>query len=195
MGPDEVKRQRENTRREFMIGVESSFLFGKRLLDDESSSPLDSTSGIDSRAKTGGLMYWIDQDASSNAFDASGSLSLLDLWDIIAQITKDAPDNEGNGETELICLAGTRATAVLNSLAMDKVRLESNQNEFGFNIQKLTTAGGTIAVKQHRLIDDYFDNGNFMFLVHPKYVGYRHMRNMDMALKLLIGPDETSFRR
>lgn len=189
-GEPEQKRQRDHAMRYIKLAAESMFWFGQPLVDVEGSSPKDSTAGIDTRYKTGGAKYWIDNNAGSdNVHDANGSISLMDLWEWVGALTEKAPQNKANGEVNLMCFGGRKAITALNMLAIDRVELQSNQNEFGFNLQKITTSFGTLMIKQHPLFNDNYSD--YLFGINADFVGYRYLNNMDIKMRVLDMNDST----
>jgi hypothetical protein len=185
-GEDEQKRQREQGMRNIKLAVESAFWFGQPLKDIEGSSPVDTTAGIDTRYKTGGVKYFIDTNASSNVLDASGAITLMDLWDWTGKLTEKAPMLD---KTNIVLFGGRQAIAALDMLAIDKVELASNQNEFGFSLQKIRTHFGTLDVVYHSLFNDNYSD--YLFGINPNFLGYRHLNNMDIKMRVLDMNDST----
>jgi hypothetical protein len=188
-GMDELLRQRSNTRRQWLLDKEYAFLLQDPLNDVQGSSPLDSSLVSTSRM-TGGLKYWIDTDASSNIIDAGGVLSKLDFMDICATLAKEAPENMGNGEVELVALCGQKAAAAINMLQFNAVRTKSGEKSFGFNTQEIVFPFATVKVHQHGLLQGEYED--YMFLVNPKYVGTRVMSGLDVKVRDVSEPKSHS---
>ena len=187
-GMDEMTRQRKNTREEFLIGVESAFIWGQPLKDVQGSTPIDGDV-IDKRCKTAGLKYWIDTDAAANAMDAGGALSFFDFTDWTGQLVKDNPRNKGNG-VGLTLIGGTKAISVLNQWPHAKIETNSKSKEFGMDLRTLITMHGSHNILQHHLLDGSIYE-NYLFGVDTNHIGYRYLQKMDMRLRTGIQPNDS----
>lgn len=180
-GQDEEDRLIENGRYEFLVDIESAFLFGEPLKEIEGSSPLDAA--VDhSRYKTGGAFYWIDSAASSNVLDAGGILTQKEFWDWADLMFKNSPVDTTDGEKTLLLFHGTKGMSILNQWAMTPIQTTPEITRFGMKLKEYQTPSGRFLLRNHYLLEgDEYDD--YMLALNPEFIGYRFLNNMDMKFK------------
>lgn len=180
-GPKEHSRQTKNTMYEFKVDIESSFLFGKPLKDVEGSSPIDG-SLANTRYKTGGIKYWIDNYASSNILDANGVITQSSLWEFLAPLYKYHPDDTTGQGTELMALCGAKAFNAFHSWALARVETSVDTKKYGLALTSYQAPVGRINLVQHYMLegDEYAD---YMFVVNPKDLEYKYLNGMDLTIR------------
>lgn len=184
---DEQERQRKNTRRSFLRGMESAFIWGEPLAEEQGQSPV--WSGVnDTLYKTGGFIYWTS--GNSRLYAQGGNLSFFDFMDIVGDCTLDSPENMGNDEVQLFAYCGQKAAAALNTFSLGNVRTKVGDKKYGVNLNSIDTPFGKIAIMQHHLLTGSAYEGHIL-LVNPKYVGYRYLQGMDITLNTMIQNPET----
>jgi hypothetical protein len=179
-GPKEHERQTKNTMYEFKVDIESSFLFGKPLKDVEGSSPLDG-SVADTRYKTGGIKYWIDNYASQNILDANGVITQVALWDFLAPLYKYHPDDTTGQGMELIALCGQKAFHAFHTWAVARIDTTPDTKKYGLQLSTYQAPVGKINLVQHYMLegDEYAD---YMFVINPRDLTYKYLQNMDLTV-------------
>lgn len=179
-GMKEHARQTKNTMYEFKVDVESAFLFGKPLKDVEGSSPLDG-SLADTRYKTGGLKYWIDNYASQNILDANGVITQTALWDFLAPLYKYHPDDTTGQGMELTALCGPKAFHAFHSWAVARIDTSVDTKKYGLQLTTYQAPVGRINLVQHYMLegDEYSD---YMFIVNPRDLSYKYLQKMDLTV-------------
>lgn len=135
------------------LDLEWSALFGDYL--DEAGS-----SGAVRRSFSGGLYYW----ASTNVFDAAGTISYFGLMDFLEDFFR-------YGSSEKLLLSGSTAVNVLNKLAKLEMTVNSvpGESSFGMKIQEILTPFGYLYLKLHPLLSDHPLFRSWMFGVDLKY--------------------------
>ena len=181
-GTDEKERQKKSAMFEFKKDVESAFIYGTPLFDEEGNSPLDSAV-TDTRYKTGGILYWIDNFASSNILDAGGALSQNALWDFVEPLYKYMPEDTTNQQMELMALCSAKAFKVFHSWGIPAVEISERTKEFGLQLRTYLTPVGRLTLVQHYLLDgtEYQD---YMVVINPDDLEYVYQQNLDVQLKL-----------
>ena len=180
-GPKEHARQTKNTMYEFKADIESSFLFGKPLKDVEGSSPLDG-SVADTRYKTGGIFYWIDNYASQNILDANGIITQSALWDFLAPLFKYRPEDTTGQGKELVALCGQKSFHAFHSWAVARIETTPDTKKYGLQLQTYQAPVGKISLVQHYMLDgDEFSD--YMVVIDPKDLSYKYLQGMDLTIK------------
>lgn len=180
-GPKEKARQKQQQMDEFKIDCNNFFMFGKPLADVEASSPLDS-SVADSRYKTGGLKYWIDNSASANVLNAGGVITQTTFWNTVAPLYEDMPEDSTNQTKELIALCGRSAFFAFHQWALPTVQTSPGIKSLGFALSTIQAPVGKINLVQDYSLkgDEYAD---YCFLVNPNDLEYVYMDGLDMQIK------------
>lgn len=180
-GPKEKQRQKDHQIYEFKKDIELAFKFGKPLEDDESDSPLDS-SVSESRYKTGGLKYWIDNHASANVLDAGGALAQNQLWDFVAPMFEDMEEDVTGQKKSLMALCSRKAFRVFHSWAVPTLDLTPKDDTYGLQLVRYLTPVGVLDLVQDYTLrgDEY---GDYMFVVNPMDLEYVYLNNMDLTVK------------
>lgn len=180
-GPKEKDRQNKNTLWEFKVDAEYAFKFQKPLKDVEASSPLDSALQ-DSRFKTGGLLYWINEYAGTNALDANGVITQTELWDFLAPSFEDMPEDATGQGMELMALCSQKAFNAFHHWGMDPIQTDPKMKEFGLALTTYQTPNGKLnLVQDYTLKGDTY--GNYMIVVNPSDLEYTYLNGKDMKVK------------
>ncbi len=183
-GPKEKERQSKNTMFEFKVDAELAFKFGKPIADVEASSPLDSAIS-DGRWATGGLRYWIDSYAATNALNANIAISQNTLWEFVAPSFEDMPEDATGQGMELMALCGRKAFNVFHNWGMAPIQTSPSIKEFGLQLTTYMTPQGKLNLVQDYTLkgDQYAD---WMFIVNPSDLEYVYLEGKDMKLKTNI---------
>lgn len=183
-GMDEKQRQKKSATMEFKKDIELAFKFGKPLYDEEANSPLDSAVS-DTRFKTGGLQYWIDNFASANAHDAGGAISQNQLWDWVQPLFEDMPEDTTDQQMELVALCSAKAFRVFHSWGIPAVEISEKTKEYGLQLRTYLTPVGRLS-----LVQDYTLRGteyqDWMFIINPSDLEYVYQNGLDIQLKTNI---------
>ena len=183
-GPSEKERQKKAATFEFKKDVELAFKFGKPLLDEEGNSPRDSAVS-DTRARTGGLQYFIDTYASANAHDAGGAIAQNQLWDWVAPLFEDMPEDTTGQGMELMALCSAKAFRVFHSWGIPAVEISESTKQYGLQLRTYLTPVGRLS-----LVQDYTLRGteyqDWMFIINPKDLEYVYQNGLDVQLKTNI---------
>lgn len=193
-GPKELERQTKNTLHEFKVDTELFFKFGKPLKDVEGSSPLDG-SVADTRYKMGGLKYFIDNYASANVLDvASGVITQTALWDFMAPMFEDMPEDSTGQGMELMALCGAKAFNAFHSWAVARIETSVDTKKYGLQLQTYQAPVGRLNLVQDYTLkgDEYAD---YMFLVNPKDLEYVYLQGMDMTVKTNVQANDVLERK
>ncbi|RJQ39512.1 MAG: hypothetical protein C4555_03125 [Dehalococcoidia bacterium] len=192
-GPKELERQTKNTTYEFKVDTELFFKFGKPLKDVEGSSPLDG-SVADTRYKTGGLKYWIDNYASANILDANSVITQTALWDFLAPLYEDMPEDATGQGMELMALCGSKAFNAFHSWAVARIETSVETKKYGLQLQTYQAPVGRLNLVQDYTLkgDEYAD---YMFVVNPKDLEYVYLQGMDMTVKTNVQANDVLERK
>ena len=178
---------------EFKVDTELFFKFGKPLKDVEGSSPLDG-SVADTRYKTGGLKYWIDNYASANILDANGVITQTALWDFLAPMYEDMPEDSTSQGMELMALCGAKAFNAFHSWAVARIETSVDTKKYGLQLQTYQAPVGRLNLVQDYTLkgDEYAD---YMFVVNPKDLEYTYLQGMDMKVKTNVQANDVLERK
>jgi hypothetical protein len=167
---DPRTRKRAEVFKDHRIDMESAFLFGERNRDvADTGAP---------RGYTGGLEYWI----STNVKDASGALSLAEIWDW----TEDLFAHTGGSSSRMVIHSPLIGT-VIDLLAEPRIQIVPKDKMYGLAIRELQTSHGTLLLMKHHLMVDgaggegYADDA---FAFDPTQVKHRYLEGRKSTLKI-----------
>jgi hypothetical protein len=192
-GMAEPERQKKNTTDDFVITAESMMLFGEPLFDADDASPIDGTL-VSSRATSAGILYEIDTNAAANVLNpAGGVLTQDDFWDLMADVVRDAPENNADGKISYMILSSEKLINIFNKWQLQFVQTGFDK-EFGPNLGVYQTPHGKVEIMKHPLLkgDEYDDYG---IIVNKKYLRYAYMEGMDMKIKLNVQLPDSHTRK
>ena len=192
-GMAEPERQRKNTSDDFVLSIESGFIFGEPLFDADDASPID-TALVSTRATCAGILYEIDTNASANVLNPSGGvLTQDDFWDWMADVVRDAPEDNKDGKITYMLAAGEKLINILNKWQLQFVQVGFDK-EFGPNLGVYQTPHGRMDIMKHPLLkgDEYDDYG---ILVNKKYLRYAYLEGMDMKIKTNVQLNDSHTRK
>ena len=136
---------------------------------------------------TGGLFEFLERqdengETRAHIYDAGGRIEYEDLADILhminrnrnmngvqTQIQTEAKQAKTQGGYNLIALCGWHGKKALGRiLRKNDIQIESGMKEYGFDIQKVMTEGGSIDIFQHHKLNGAFSG--HIILLDPKLI-------------------------
>lgn len=180
-GEPELQRQARATMDEMKIDAELDFKFGKPLADVQGSSPLDSSVG-DGRWKTGGLLYWILNNAAANVLDANTVITQKTLWDHLGPLFEDMPDDSTNQNRELTALCGMKSFHAFHQWGLTPIQTTPETKRFGLALASYQAPVGILNLMQDYTMrgDEYAD---YMIIVNPMDLEYKYLEGLDVHIE------------
>jgi len=173
-GGKELPFLRAKKATEHALDIERAFWFS------EKNSNTDGTQGHPRRS-TGGVLEFIE---SNNAYvqDQGGVLTAPDLNTFLRE-----GFTYGNDTKYLFC--GGLVLQAINEFARGQLQTVVGQSTYGVNIQKYTTAFGSINLIHNPLfVEDY---AGYAFLLDMECFKYRYMNNRDTKLLTNVQANDT----
>ncbi len=165
-GKSELEEQRFLKGIEHALAIEHRLLFGQRAIV---------TSGSNAERSTGGLLYWI----TTNITTDTGSLTETEFNTWLYTFFK-------YGSEQKIVLCGNNIVDSLNAFPSGKVRINDMlTKKYGMNINEWISPYGTAYLIYHRLLYGTV-NGKRAVGVDLKNVSYKYMNGRDTNLELNV---------
>ncbi len=147
------------------IEMEKAFLFGTGVED---------TSGAQAERTTKGLLSFI----TTNVKDFADAVS----EDEVDNALEDAFED---GSSQKLLLCGNRLLNVLNKIAKAKgtIELTPASESYGMRLMTWITPFGELQIKQHPLLSKSPVFNDWGFVIDPKHVVYRYLKNRDTKFR------------
>lgn len=166
-GRDRVREAKEKAI-EHAVDIEAAFIWGERQEDTATTSA--------PRRSTGGLLYYLTQNAKSSV--ATLTEPELEDW------AQDLFAHTGGKNTRLLLASGTVVSA-LNQIAGARQQVAPKADTFGVHITRWVTAHGDFLIAKHRLLVDGTNGDGYdghAIAVDPSRLKYRYLRESDTKL-------------
>lgn len=135
---------------------------------------------------TGGLDYWIRNNASSNVFNYvtdSGSLWNGQDWLAGGEYWFDEQLEKvfRYGSTEKLAVCGSTALLHINRLVKNSAsyQIANKAVAYGIRVMEWNTPFGTVNILRHPLMTYEATTRNLMYVLEPRLMKYRHIANRD----------------
>jgi len=165
-GEVEKELKREAAERH-AIEMEWAFIFGQPHQGTNGDGYYDRTTG-------GVLSFLTGSDANSLDFDGAVT---KDAWEGFLEDLFTVP----TGSSEKLCLCGNRALTTLNAMAQayGQIQLTPTSESYGMKFMRYETPYGTLQLKGHPLLSQNPTFASWGFIIDPKNVVYRPLKNRD----------------
>jgi hypothetical protein len=179
-GEEEMKRQARATMDEMKIDAELDFKFAKPIADVQGSSPIDSSLS-DGRWVTGGLEHFISTYASENALDANTVITQKTLWDHLAPLFENMPDDSTNQNRELVVLCGIKAFHAFHQWGLTPIQTTPQTKRYGLALTSYQAPVGLLNLVQDYTLkgDEYAD---YAMIVNPSDLEYVFLEGLDVKV-------------
>lgn len=178
---DDRRNQRREVAKEFKLGLERAFLFDERNRDtSDTTAP---------RNYTGGAFYW----ATSNAKDASGTLTEPEIWDWC----QDLFHHTAGSDTRTL-FASALIVTVIDLLAGARLQTVPSDRTYGIKVNNWQTSHGNLLIVKHRMFLDGANGAGYddkAIALEMSKLKYRFLNGRDMRLETDVqANDEDSWR-
>jgi hypothetical protein len=161
-------RQRREFSKEHRIHLEQAMLFGER--------NRDTTSTASPRSYMGGFTYY----ATSNAKNASGTLTEAEVWDWCEDLFAHT-----GGSSQRVVYASALVCSVIDLLAGARLQTVSKDDTYGIAVKEWITSHGTLLIVKHRLLVNGATGtgyGGSAFACEPSKLAWRYLNGRDTNL-------------
>lgn len=170
---DALKNDKRRCLRRFSLGMEKSFIFGKKGIDNDLGTP---------RTTTGGIVSWLDSD---HVIPVGGTLD-ADRWGEVMLTAF----TQGNDEKFGLC--GNRALSALNEMARKNTLqiIDDSTTEYGMRVHRFLSPFGQLTVKTHPFFNqipsgvtagaNYYGLDSWLLLLDMEYLKYRPLLDSDV---------------
>ena len=182
---DQVKEAKRETLQYHTIEMERAFFWGARNEATQNGKPIRTT---------GGIRYWVENNASANIRNQGGAatdLETLESW---------LKDMFYWGSQEKMGFLGNEALLTIQQIIRKNADYElvQGQKEFGMNVSRLMSPFGTLVLKSHPLFNystggsnnsgDYYGFNSSLYVLDMENLRYRYLSDSDTQYK----PDRQS---
>jgi len=182
---DQVREAKREALQYHSIEMERAFFWGSRFEGTQNSKPIRTT---------GGIHYWVSNNASSNVVNRGGTatdMEQLETW---------MNEMFRWGSQEKMAFAGNKAMLTIQQIVRKNASYElvQGQKEFGMNVTRLVSPFGTLVLKTHPLFNystggtnnsgDYYGFNSSLYVLDMDNLRYRYLSDSDTQYK----PDRQS---
>lgn len=173
---DQVKEAKREALEYHTIEMERAMFWGSRFEGTRNGKPIRTT---------GGIRYWVENNASSNVVDQDGAatdLETLEGW---------MKDMFYWGSQEKMGFCGNEALLTIQQIVRKNANYElvQGQKEFGMNVSRLVSPFGTLVLKTHPLFNystggtqgggDYYGFNSSLYVLDMENLRYRYLTDSD----------------
>lgn len=172
-----LKEGRRETLELHSIEMERAFLFGDKV---------EVLTGSQPKRSTGGLTYFL----TTNVKDFADAVDIDSLENWLEDVFE-------TGSSEKLALVGNRALNVFNKVARNNYTITNTPTSetYGMKMVEWVTPYGVLYIKQHPLLSENATFNDWGFVIDPKKVKYRYLRNRDTQyLENIQNPESDSVK-
>jgi hypothetical protein len=173
---DQVKEAKREALEYHTIEMERAFFWGARNEATQNGKPIRTT---------GGIRYWVSNNASDNIISRNGSATDLETFEGWMK------DMFYWGSQEKMGFCGNEALLTIQQIIRKNASYElvQGQKEFGMNVSRLISPFGTLVLKSHPLFNystggsnnggDYFGFNSALYVLDMENLRYRYLTDSD----------------